>query len=489
VERVLLYNPVSESYTMPLGLMAVGSSLPRADYQVEIHDGRLDREAFLREVARGDVLAVGLSVLTGKPIEDALATSRQVKEIRPELPIVWGGWHPSILTAQCLLLPSVDYVVFGQGDRSFLELLERLRRGETVDTVSGVAYKVDGQPVINPPRPFQDINQFPPLRYDLIDVPAYFALKGKRQIDYYSSQGCPYTCTFCADPFVYHRHWAGLSAERLSGELLGLERRYGFEDVFFNDDLFFVNQKRLEAATDHLIAAGSPFRWVAAGRADLLNRYPDSLMEKIRSSGCRRISIGAESGSQAMLDEIKKKQTVEDIYRAARRCHDYGIQLAFSFMTGFPQEHPEVLRDTLALIKRIKKVNGHFETPLFFYYAYPGTELTDKLTRMGIDLPREIEGWIDFDLYRANVPWLGKNYKDRVQRINFYLRWAFRPPSPRWNPLGFLLAGLSRLRVELDFYELPLEMRAVDLWKRLRGGRPASTVRAQIAFKLKNVCG
>jgi radical SAM superfamily enzyme YgiQ (UPF0313 family) len=489
MERVLLYNPLSESYTMPLGLLAVGSSLPASSYRVEIHDGRLDRASFFRELERGDVLAVGLSVLTGKPIEDALAVSRQVKEVRPELPVVWGGWHPSILPEQCLRLPFVDYVVAGQGETSFFDLLERLRRGESAEGCRGVGYKVEGRVVLNPPRPFQDVNGFPPLRYDFIDVPAYFALKGKRQLDYYSSQGCPYTCTFCADPFVFNHHWAGLAAERVARELVALKRRYGAEDVFFNDDLFFVNQKRLEAIVDAFLAEGSPFTWVAAGRADLLKRYPDALMEKIRRSGCRRISIGAESGSQQMLDAMRKKLAVEDIYLAARRCNDYGIQLAFSFMTGFPQEDPRVLEDTVELIQRIKRVNGRFETPIFFYYAYPGTELTEKLSGMGVELPRDIEGWIDFDLYRANVPWLGKNYKKRVERMNFYLRWAYRRPESWWNGAAWALAAASRLRVATGFYELALEMRLIEALKRREEPRPASTVQNQIAFKLKNVCG
>jgi len=489
MERVLLYNPVSESYTMPLGLMAVGSYLPPPQYDVRIYDGRIDPDAFFDELSRGDVRAVGLSVLTGRPIQDALSVSRRAKEIRPDVPIVWGGWHPSILTEQCLRLPFVDYVVVGQGETTFHELMERLRLRESVDDLPGIAHRVNGSVVTNPKRAFQDVNGFPPLNYDLIDVPAYFRLKGKRQLDYYSSQGCPYTCTFCADPYVFNRRWAGLEAERLVTELVAHQRRYGVDDVFFNDDLFFVSQKRLEATCEALIAEGSPFTWVAAGRADLLKRYPDPLMEKIRKSGCRRISIGAESGSQAMLDQVKKKQTVDDIYQAARRCNDYGIQLAFSFMTGFPKEDPEVLGDTLHLMKRIKKVNGSYETPLFFYYAYPGTELTDKLTEMGIDLPEEIDGWVDFDLYRSNVSWLGQNYKDRVERINFYLRWGFGKPFDSWNLLGWAVRASSRLRTEIDFYDLAFEMHVVEWLRSLKEPRPKSNVSAQIAFKLKNVCG
>ena len=192
-----------------------------------------------------------------------------------------------------------------------------------------------------------------------------------------------------------------------------------------------------------------------------------------------------------MLQEMKKKLVVEDIWAVARRCHRYGIHLAFSFMTGFPQEDPEVLRDTLALVKRIKKVNGSFETPIFFYYAYPGTELTKKLDGMGVELPHDIEGWIDFDLYRGNVPWLGQNYKDLVERMNFYLELGFRRPSNWWNLPAWALFASSRLRVELDFYRFSAEMYLVEALKKTLTHEPSerSTVKAQIAFKLKNVCG
>lgn len=498
MKRVLLYNPLSETYTMPLGLLAVGSYLPSNDYRVEIHDGRLGLQGHQRiyEAVEGDdVHAVGVSVLTGKPIEDALEVSRRIKELRPDVPIVWGGWHPSILPEQCLELPFVDYVVVGQGEESFHELLERLGRKQSVVGCPGVACKVAGRPVGGPARPMRDVNGFPPLDYELIDVPAYFELKKKRQLDYYSSQGCPYQCTFCADPYVFHRHWKALTAQRLVHELVDLHGRYGFEDVFFNDDLFFVDRERLEQTCDALIAAGSPFTWVAAGRADLLKRYSDALMDKIRRSGCRRISIGAESGSQAMLHEVKKRLTVEDIYQAAVRCNRYGIQLAFSFMTGFPQEDPAVLWDTIRLVKRIKKVNGAFETPIFFYYAYPGTELTGKLQEMGVEFPRDIEGWIDFDLYRGNVSWLGRDYKDLVERMNFYLRFAYKRPrgegrsGGRWGLAAWLLYLASRIRAELDFYKLAVEMHVVEGLKRRKDKGKLSTVKTQIAFKLKNVCG
>jgi len=192
--KVILYNPQAVFYTMPLGLLAVGSYLDRQKYEVVIVDGRLEADPVGAVLAQLDgAICLGVSVLTGNPIRDALRISRAVKAARPDLPVVWGGWHPSLFPRETLAEPSVDVTVMAQGEETFGEIVERLasmgsgQRGVSrlpLEGVAGCAFRRDGEVVVNLPRPLRDVNDLPPHDYSLIPVERYFELKqGKYQLD------------------------------------------------------------------------------------------------------------------------------------------------------------------------------------------------------------------------------------------------------------------------------------------------------------------
>ena len=127
--RVVLYNPKAVFFTMPLALLAIGSELDPEQFEVVIVDGRLEPDPERAVLAQLDgALCLGVTVLTGAPISDALQISRAVKSVRPELPIVWGGWHPSMFASECLAEPSVDITVRGQGEETFADIVQRLAR-------------------------------------------------------------------------------------------------------------------------------------------------------------------------------------------------------------------------------------------------------------------------------------------------------------------------------------------------------------------------
>ena len=237
--RVVLYNPRAVFFTMPLSLIAIASALDRDKVEVVIIDGRLESDPIgaVVEAARG-ALCVGITVLTGAPIHDALAVSRAVKASQPDCPIVWGGWHPSLFADECLDDPSVDIVVSGQGEDAFRHIVDQLIDGDRADQSHARALK--------------DLNEFPAHDYSLIPVEKYFALKGARQIDYISSQGCRFRCAFCADPAVFARGWTGLAPERVADEVAFLRRKYAFDDLAFQDETFFTHAGRVAAIADEI---------------------------------------------------------------------------------------------------------------------------------------------------------------------------------------------------------------------------------------------
>ena len=167
--RVLLYHPRGDSHALPLALLQIGSMLP--EFEVQIIDGRVELtpESKLAEMAE-DALCLGVTVLSGKPVIDALRASRAVKRRRPRLPVVWGGWHPSLVPGQCLASPSVDVCVGGQGEETFREIVLRLAAGQGLEGVKGASIRRDGEVVENPRRAFKDPNALPSTDFGLIDV-------------------------------------------------------------------------------------------------------------------------------------------------------------------------------------------------------------------------------------------------------------------------------------------------------------------------------
>src|SRR5215510_7732351 len=160
--KVVLYNPQAVFFTMPLALVTVGSHLDPERYEVVIIDARLENDPIAAVTAHlDDALCLGVTVLTGAPIRDALLVSRAAKAYRPDLPVIWGGWHPSMFGQECLAEPSVDITVQGQGEETLTEIVDRLSRGESLAGCHGCAYRTPtGEPYLNPPRALKDLNTF-----------------------------------------------------------------------------------------------------------------------------------------------------------------------------------------------------------------------------------------------------------------------------------------------------------------------------------------
>ena len=391
--RVVLYNPRAVFYTMPLSLIALASSLDRHTVDVVIIDGRLETDPAraVAAAAKGAV-CVGITVLTGAPIHDALAVSRAVKADQPSCPVVWGGWHPSLFAEECLVDTSVDIVVSGQGEDAFRDIVDRLIAGEPVERSQS--------------RSLRDLSEFPAHDYSLIPVERYFALKGARQIDYISSQGCRFRCAFCADPAVFNRGWTGLPPDRIADEVASLHQRYSIEDLAFQDETFFTSAARIDALAEQFLKRNLPITWTATLRADQACRMGDDLFAKTVRSGLRRVMVGVESGSQEMLDRLQKDIKLEQVRATADLCTRHGVGAIFNFIVGFPGESQQSMQATLSLAKELRRSNAAFETPIFYYRPYPGNPMAERASAMGYVFPRGLEQWADFDYVGGRGPWI-----------------------------------------------------------------------------------
>jgi anaerobic magnesium-protoporphyrin IX monomethyl ester cyclase len=455
--KVVLYNPRAVFFTMPLALLAIGSELDPNIYEVVTIDARLDPDAENTVLAHiGTALCIGITVLTGAPISDALHISRIAKRARPDLTVVWGGWHPSMFARECVLEGAVDVAVRGQGEETFVEIVSRLAQGRSLEGCAGCTVRLaDGSIQENPSRPLAQIDKFRAHDYALIPVERYFELKGKRQLDYISSQGCNFRCAFCSDPFVYGRKWVGLEPTRMALRLKELCDRYQFDDVNFQDETFFTQRDRVQALADKIVESGMKITWAATMRADQGVRLPEAVWASCKRSGLRRLLVGVESGSNEMLKRIRKDIKIEQVYQTAEKMLKYEIAGHFPFIVGFPDESDASIQATLDCAKRLRSMSPDFLTPIYYFKPYPGSELVIEAVARGFRLPATLEAWAQFD-YVAGLPgpWVSPEKYKLIERFKFFHELAWQRVSRGKR----ILQQLARYRCIKDDYRWPLEM-------------------------------
>ena len=460
---VVLYNPNAVFWTLPLALIALGSAVDRSRYDVRIVDGRLEADPVATVVGqtRG-ALCFGVTVLTGRPIVDALRVTRAVRAAWPEVRIVWGGWHPSLFPEACLREAGVDAVVVGQGEVAFAEVLDRCAAGADLTGIPGVAcLGPDGTYLPATPRPLTELESLPAHRYDQIPVEAYFGRKRARQLDYISSIGCRFRCAFCADPEVYARGWSGLGAERIATEAAELSRRYGVREVSFQDETFFTLRPRVLELAEGLLRRGVDVRWQATLRADQGGRLTDAELVLLKRSGMFKVMIGVDAGTDAQMARVKKDLSVDQVRRIAVRLADAGIAAVFNFIVGYPDEEPEDFPGAVAVARELRAMSPRFEISMFFFRPYPGTAVARSLQGR-YAFPTTLEGWAGFDYVGASGPWVPPGQVERVRDFQFYARLGYGDHD---FPGARVLRRVAQWRVERGDYRFPVEERVAG-WLR-----------------------
>lgn len=463
--KVVLYNPKSVFYDMPLALLAIGSALDQEKYEVIIVDARVDTDvkAVLANHLK-DAVCFGVTVLTGKPMQDAMVISEWVKESFPALPIVWGGWHPSLFPTETLQQASfVDITVQGQGEITFKELTEAFVEKKSLSAITGISYRQGSEICKNAARSMSNMQELPPVNYDLIPVEKYYTLKGKRQFDYISSTGCHFRCAFCADPFVFGRSWTAIEPERMVAEFQHWHKKYPFTDVNFQDETFFTHRKRTLDFAQRLIDARLNITWAATMRADQCSRLEDADFELIVRSGLRRVLVGVESGTQEMLDWLKKDIKLTQVWEAADRCKKYHIGVIFPFIVGFPGESDESIIASLSVAQKLHAMHPNFQTPIFYFKPYPGSAITQEVVNQGYSLPATLEEWSNFD-YVGGVsgPWVKTEIYELVEKFKFYNQLAHR--RHKWFTLP--LKWVAKARMHKWKFDFPVEKILTDKFYR-----------------------
>src|SRR5215471_18841035 len=274
--KVVLFFPSYRSIEAapPLALLALAPIAEQRGPQVDIVDSTVEPRFLERIVNQlDDTLCVGISIVTGPMIVEAIQVARAVKAARPQVPVVLGGWHPSTLAQQSSTAPYIDVVVRGQGELTFGEILDRLLAKQSLEGIRGCSFRTaDGRIVHNPSRPTVNIAELPAKSYHLIDLEPYAALCHRRWIYYTSSHGCPYDCSFCSNASLYGRSWNPLPADRVVHELEEVVTRFNLQLVSVVDDNFLVDRQRGVDIAAGLLESGVKFDWCVQTTANFLLR-------------------------------------------------------------------------------------------------------------------------------------------------------------------------------------------------------------------------
>lgn len=453
--------------TAPLGILAISTPLLNAGYDVRIIDSTIHldyKKRILEEVK--DALCLGISVVTGPMIRETVDVARAVKAWNPDFPVILGGWHPSLLPGQTLAAPYVDIIVRAQGEESMLQIAERLRDDAPLDDVLGIGFKRDGKPFLTPERPLQQIQQMPAKAYQLADFDAYERICGRRWAMYVSSLACPFNCNYCTNAGVYGRKWNALPVEQVVEDTIELTRRYRLELIWMADDNFLVDLDRALQIADGLVRRNSTFKWSIQATTNLTARLSVEELTLLRRSGLHQICQGIETASPTVMKLMNKDfQVLEDIYESTARCIQAGVIPSFNIIFGYPGEGWKERRETVDFMMDIcKKFPGaEFWTNIFT--PYPGSPVFHQAQQLGIELPKSLEGWVDYFPRYTVLPWLKGKDHQRVQTMRDYLRIAFdRDPIAKNGPGRFaktvqhLTAYPARMRLNHDFYRFPVEL-------------------------------
>ncbi len=468
-QKVLLFLPPYEGtvFGPPLGLLSLAASLRQAGFEPKIVDGAVTPD-YLAAIQRelDGCLAFGVSLLTGPMIRDAIAVSKAVRRIRPDLPIIFGGWHPSLTPAQTLREDFVDVVVLHQGEVTLVEVLQRLKTGAGLDMVAGCWFKKDGKIHHNPDRPPIPLSSLPLPAYDLVDFDAYARVSGSRKLPYATSIGCPYACNYCTDMVFYNRRFNPLEAERIVEEVTGLVKRHRLQEVALVDSNFLVDVKRAAAIARGFVERGVKFRWTFQASTDLLCRMSDQEVDLLAASGVSHIGFGTESASPEVLRRMNKPhEKVPDMFEAARKCHRAGIRTTFNLIFGYPGEEDSDRNQTLSVMGEIA---GRFENVTFspnLFTPYPGIPIWPELRELGLKEPATLVEWADCGLGEAELPWLRPAAYQALQRGTSYFllenhmtkaQRSARSGLFRWT-MGLLRKPLH-WRLQRHFFRWPFEL-------------------------------
>lgn len=419
--RVLFINPAMERYTrqvsFPLGLMSIASYLQVNGHTVKIIDRTIKTTNINKEIEEFRPDIVGVAVYSLKSFSDAKKVTLAAKKFGAKT--VWGGIFVSLDSEFVFNNIDIDYISIGEGEATWLELVNTIRDGGDTSKVAGLAYKENGKVIFTPERDFMDLALLPPIDFTLVDVNKYLGpMYGcQKTALLYMSKGCYGQCTFCFNSKFHKRCHRVRPIETFLTEVKCLMENYGVDCIYFADELFGINKADLHYQCNAFIESGLGFKWVAQTRIGCFDQEDFNLMKK---AGCIAVDFGIETGSPSMLKTIKKNIPYEKIKETFEYCQNADIVSLANFIIGFPDETEEQLRDTIKMAMDIPSTQRTF----FFFMPGPGSELYEKLVEEGrYTPPKTFKEYTNVKFFYSPEPNFSKIPSKELKVVRSYFLW------------------------------------------------------------------
>jgi len=465
-------EPDYKSYKIapPFGILYLASALEKEGFRVKLYHEKgtpKNIRFIVEDILNSHPLFVGFSTLTGPSLTPTLDASRVLKR-KLNIPVVWGGLHPTMLPEQTLNNDCIDLVVLGEGEETIVELAkvsaEKGLEPDALKNIKAIAYRENGEIQTNPLRPFiTNLDDYFPAWHHL-NLEDYFykgkyfysefgsKLPGDKIAAIITSRGCPWRCGYCYNQFVNKRSFRAHSAQRVISDIEWLKKSFNISALAIEDDNFFTNKKR---ALEIIRNIGIP--WESSIRANYVSQWGEDFIRELKENNCVELRIGAESGSQRILDIMHKDIIVEDIYKAVELCKKHNIRILFNFMIGIPGESwPEMLKTFQVMDELEKKGNDIVVSGPSVYYPWPGTPLLDLAVEKGFNLPKRTEEWaVNWGPKQPTAPYVDK----KVKFIGFYRISVFRKDldSLKFPLFARLLRFVAKKRWEKRFFRFPID--------------------------------
>lgn len=448
---------------IPIGLAHIAPIAENKGHYVEILDMAIEpdpEQALADKLEQREWHLAGFTSMTAE-WEGAEIAARLLRRRKPSIKTVFGGQHPTIVTNEVMANDFCDYVVMGEGEDTFGELLDALVRNGDVGHIQGLAYK-DGQGRVcrGLPRPtIQDLDAIPLPSYHLLNLEAYavaesarHATKYRRAIQIFTSRGCPWHCSYCHD--LFGKRFRARSPEHVLREMKLLYQTYRIQEFMIEDDIFNFDMDRAKRICDLIVESGMKVA-LQFGNGVRLERFDEELMRKLAEAGTHYMSIAIESASPRIQRFTSKNLKLHMVHEVVGWARKYGIRTTGFFMIGFPTETVEEINMTIRFASRTDLDEALFSIVI----PYAGTELNRQIQRMGLvehsgpadhlrQVPRIKSDDFDFDTLK------------KLQRKAYFLFFLSRFRFIRMLPMLFgLRSSLKYLRA-IERHFLPRFMQS-----------------------------
>ncbi|MDD5472791.1 MAG: radical SAM protein [Candidatus Methanoperedens sp.] len=410
---------------MPLGLAYIAGYLDSKGIDVLFVDAEAEKLTdtdVLNKVRifKPDVIGVTCATST---FPYALSLSTQLKQ-HLSVPIVFGGVHSTQSPKDVLKYGEIDFVIMGEGEITFYELIKEILGERNFKDVKGLAYKDKDDAHINEPREFiQDLDDLPMPFYKGVPIKKYkpYAYQPTQTLPFmtlFSSRGCPFNCIFCETKVMCGKKVRFHSPQRVIDDILYLNSEFGVRNFQFFDDTLTVNKKRVEKICELIKENNLDISWNCLSRVDTINT---DLLKKMNAAGCELIAFGVESGDDTILKNIRKGCTTVQAEAAFKAAREANMVIRAFFMIGNPEETKETVLKTIQFSKYLDPdfVNFSITTP------FPNSELWDLYEKAGYI---KHDAHTDFTMFHKpaiNLPGLSsEELSDFAKRAHseFYLR-------------------------------------------------------------------